>query len=78
MEKIQQRFRPLWPDIDNIPILMGDNDDAASLDRIAQSALAVISLTGPYNQVGEGMVAACVRNGTHYVDLTGVGVGVGG
>ncbi len=71
LESIKDRFRPLWSNIDSVPILLGDNEDDASLDRIAQSTHAVISLSGPYNKVGEGMVAACVRNGTHYVDLTG-------
>lgn len=52
-------------------MLLGDANDAASLDAIAASTKSLISLTGPYNTVGESMVAACVRNGTHYVDLTG-------
>ena len=71
LDAIKSRLAPLWPAIEDVPTLLGDAHDPASLDAIAASAKAVVSLTGPYNLVGEGMVAACVRNGTHYVDLTG-------
>jgi hypothetical protein len=31
----------------------------------------VVSTTGPYELLGEPVVAACIRLGTHYVDLSG-------
>jgi len=31
----------------------------------------VISTVGPFMQYGEPLVAACVKQGTHYVDSTG-------
>jgi short subunit dehydrogenase-like uncharacterized protein len=46
------------------------NDDAA-LDTLAHRARVVITTVGPYQLYGEGLLAACVRAGTDYVDLCG-------
>ncbi len=54
-----------------LPILIGDSFDAESLDAIASRAEVVISTVGPYAKYGAGLVAACVKNGTDYCDLTG-------
>jgi len=52
-------------------VLVGDADDPASLDAIAARAKVVCSTVGPYAKYGSFLVAACVRAGTHYCDLTG-------
>ena len=54
-----------------LPILVGDSFDAESLDAIASKAEVLISTVGPYAKYGADIVAACVRNGTDYCDLTG-------
>ena len=54
-----------------LPVLVGDSFDAASLDAMAARAEVVISTVGPYAQYGAELVGACVRNGTDYCDLTG-------
>lgn len=43
----------------------------AELDALAKRTACIISIVGPYSQHGEGLVAACAANGTHYVDVTG-------
>ena len=55
----------------DLPILVGDSFDADSLNAIASRAEVVISAVGPYAKYGAELVAACVRNGTDYCDLTG-------
>lgn len=55
----------------DLPILVGDSFDAASLDAIASRAEVVITTVGPYAKYGAELVGACVRNGTDYCDLTG-------
>ncbi|MGZ6707609.1 MAG: saccharopine dehydrogenase family protein [Solirubrobacteraceae bacterium] len=52
-------------------ILQADVGDAASLQRVAESARVVITTVGPYIRYGEPLVAACAEAGTDYVDLTG-------
>jgi short subunit dehydrogenase-like uncharacterized protein len=54
-----------------LPILIGDSFDADSLDAIASKAEVLITTVGPYAKYGAEIVAACVRNGTDYCDLTG-------
>jgi len=55
----------------DLPILLGDSFDADSLDAIASQTEVLISTVGPYAKYGAEIVAACVRNGTDYCDLTG-------
>ena len=55
----------------DLPILVGDSFDDKSLDAMASRTEVVITTVGPYAKYGAAMVAACVRNGTDYCDLTG-------
>ncbi len=54
-----------------LPILLGDSFDVDSLNAIASKSEVLISTVGPYAKYGAEVVAACVRNGTDYCDLTG-------
>ena len=51
--------------------MVADISDPASLDSMTSRAAAVIALAGPYAKLGTPVVEACIRNGAHYVDLTG-------
>jgi short subunit dehydrogenase-like uncharacterized protein len=55
----------------DLPILLGDADDEASLGALARRTRVVCTTVGPYATVGSKLVAACARAGTHYCDLTG-------
>jgi saccharopine dehydrogenase (NAD+, L-glutamate forming) len=55
----------------DVPILVADSGDAASLRRIAERAAVVATTVGPYALRGEPLVAACADTGTDYVDLAG-------
>jgi len=54
-----------------LPILLGDSFDAEALSALAARAEVLITTVGPYAKYGAELVAACVRNGTDYCDLTG-------
>jgi short subunit dehydrogenase-like uncharacterized protein len=54
-----------------IDILTADVMDPASLRAMARKSRVVITTVGPYTRHGEPLVAACVDEGTDYVDLTG-------
>jgi short subunit dehydrogenase-like uncharacterized protein len=54
-----------------VPLIVADVNDPASLRAMAESARVVITTVGPYINYGEPVVAACAAAGTHYVDLTG-------
>ncbi len=55
----------------DLPIVIADAGNAASLSAMAKSAKVIITTVGPYQLYGEPMVAACVKAGTDYVDLCG-------
>jgi short subunit dehydrogenase-like uncharacterized protein len=52
-------------------VILADADDLASLQAMAAKAGVLMNLAGPYALTGEGVVQACIANGTHYLDLTG-------
>lgn len=54
-----------------IGIIEADSQDPDSLRAMARQAKVVISTVGPYTRFGEPLVAACIDEGTDYVDLTG-------
>lgn len=41
------------------------------MDEVVKRTKVIIALVGPYAALGTEVVEACVRNGTHYVDITG-------
>jgi short subunit dehydrogenase-like uncharacterized protein len=63
--------REVGVDASALPILVGDGDDAASLDDLTQRASVVCTTVGPYSKYGSKLVEACAKSGTDYCDLTG-------
>ena len=58
-------------DASDLPVLVGDGRDATFLDELTQRTRVVATTVGPYAKYGSGLVEACIRNGTHYCDLSG-------
>ena len=54
-----------------VEILIADGDDDAALKAMTARAKVVLSTAGPFHRYGSKLVAACVENATHYVDITG-------
>jgi short subunit dehydrogenase-like uncharacterized protein len=52
-------------------IVVAAASDDAALHALAASTRIVASTAGPFALYGSGLVAACVANRTHYVDITG-------
>lgn len=52
-------------------VVVADAQDAKAIDALARNARVVLSTAGPFALYGSELVAACVRHGTHYVDITG-------
>jgi short subunit dehydrogenase-like uncharacterized protein len=52
-------------------ILVADAADDSALGLLAGAARVVLSSAGPFALYGSALVAACVAQGTHYVDITG-------
>ena len=52
-------------------VLIADAQDDSTLDSLARQTRVVASTAGPFGLYGTKLVAACVRNRTHYCDITG-------
>ncbi len=46
-------------------------DDALALDAVLAGATVVIHCAGPFARTSRRMADACIRNGVHYLDITG-------
>ncbi len=55
----------------NVGVVVAEAHDAAAMDTLARNATVVLSTAGPFALYGSQLLAACVRHGTHYVDITG-------
>jgi short subunit dehydrogenase-like uncharacterized protein len=71
LEKVRERLAAIDATAAELPIVLGDATDRASLDAVARQARVVCSTTGPFAKVGRELVAACVEAGTDYCDSTG-------
>jgi short subunit dehydrogenase-like uncharacterized protein len=68
-EKLQRLQEKLTGEL---PIVLADAHDEASLNELTRRTRVVCTAVGPYALHGsEQLVAACVRNRTHYCDITG-------
>ncbi len=52
-------------------VIVAAADAFDALDGLAQRTRVVLSSAGPFALYGSGLVAACVKAKTHYVDITG-------
>lgn len=55
----------------HIPMFEADTSNPESLSALCERTRLLISCVGPYRKYGEPVVAACVRAGVDYVDITG-------
>lgn len=52
-------------------LLIAPSQDQAAVDAAVARTRVVLSTAGPFARYGTPVVDACVRHGTHYVDITG-------
>ncbi len=71
LEALRAELAGIDDELAELPILVGDSFDRASLDAITEQAHVVCSTVGPYAKYGNELVASCVAHGTDYCDLTG-------
>ncbi|MEO6418155.1 MAG: saccharopine dehydrogenase NADP-binding domain-containing protein [Polyangiaceae bacterium] len=71
LEAVRRDLSRVSPSAANLPILLGDSDDAHSMETLAKQSRVVCTTVGPYMKYGRALVSACADSGTHYCDLTG-------
>jgi short subunit dehydrogenase-like uncharacterized protein len=56
---------------DNVPFVIADAENPASVQAMVQSTQVVLTTVGPYQKYGSDLVRVCSETGTDYVDLCG-------
>ena len=71
LEDLRLSYKDLHPDYNQIHIFVVDSTDSLSLDAMTSISGLILSTVGPYIKYGIPLVESCVKNSTHYCDLTG-------
>ena len=71
LEEVRQVLTAVNPTLSDLPILIGDSLDRASLDPLVAQTRVVCTTVGPYTQYGTPLLAACAEQGVDYCDITG-------
>jgi short subunit dehydrogenase-like uncharacterized protein len=70
-DKLRQVRDAAGPGAAQAGLIVADAADAPALAALAAGARVVLSTAGPFALYGSALVAACVAQRTHYVDITG-------
>ena len=70
-DKLDALKESLGDDAQSLPVIVADSFDESALDSMTARTKVVLTTVGPYAKYGSPLVAACVKNGTHYCDLAG-------
>ncbi|KFM65940.1 Saccharopine dehydrogenase-like oxidoreductase, partial [Stegodyphus mimosarum] len=68
---IVQKYLPDGINIQGTTIIKADVEDPSSINDMCKKAKVILNCVGPYNFYGEKVVAACIENGAHHLDLSG-------
>ena len=55
----------------NVDIFVANSDDYEAFDEITKNTKVVLSTAGPFHRYSSNLVKSCVKNSSHYVDITG-------
>ncbi|MEM9999019.1 MAG: saccharopine dehydrogenase NADP-binding domain-containing protein [Bacteroidota bacterium] len=71
LRPVRRRLAEAGADVERIGLVVADSSDPASLRAMTEQTRVVASTVGPFAQVGEPLVQACVQTSTDYADITG-------
>lgn len=70
-EKLETVKRQIGDAARDIDVLVADSGDQTAIDTIVARTRVLLTTAGPFALYGTGLVDACMRFNTHYVDITG-------
>ncbi len=71
LESVKRDLVAIDPALAELPVLVADGHDQASLDAIVPKTRVVCTTVGPFGVHGRKLASTCARSGTHYCDITG-------
>ena len=70
LEAVRAELAAIEPGAASVPLVIADAADPAGLAAAVRGAKVVLTTAGPYAALGTPLLAACVAEKAHYVDLT--------
>ena len=70
-QKLEAVKAQLGAAVGDVDVLVVDSRDSCLVDRMVAQTRVILNTAGPFALYGTGIVDACVRQRTHYVDITG-------
>jgi len=70
LEAVRAELAAIEPAAASVPLVIADAADPAGLAAAVRGAKVVLTTAGPYAALGTPLLAACVAERAHYVDLT--------
>jgi len=71
LKKVLEDMKELGLDPSGIPCLYADSFDQNSLEEVCRQTKVIVTTVGPYEKYGSLLVDCCVKEKTHYCDITG-------
>ncbi|KAI9269393.1 saccharopine dehydrogenase [Sporodiniella umbellata] len=71
LENVRDSLVEIDSSLKSLDLLIANSDNLESLDKLLAQTRVVISTVGPFMKYGTPLVEACIRQKTHYVDITG-------
>jgi short subunit dehydrogenase-like uncharacterized protein len=68
---VRDQLSSRHPHLHDLPLIVADSSDPASLKAMAHATRVIATTVGPYLKYGLPLVQAAAEAGTHYCDLTG-------
>jgi hypothetical protein len=67
----REKLEALAGDLGGVPVRVAPIDDRAALAAAFAGTSVVASCAGPFNRIGEAVIAAAIEAGCHYLDTAG-------
>ena len=71
LAKLREELAAIHPECSDVALIRAEAHDHESLRAMAKAARVVVTTVGPYRQLGEPVLVACLESGTDCCDLTG-------
>lgn len=55
-------------------MIVADVGNKESVDAMTKQADLVIACAGPFSKYSDAVVESCVKEGAHFLDVTGLGI----
>eukprot|EP01089_Gocevia_fonbrunei_P003602 TRINITY_DN13581_c0_g1_i1.p1 TRINITY_DN13581_c0_g1~~TRINITY_DN13581_c0_g1_i1.p1 ORF type:complete len:433 (-),score=81.54 TRINITY_DN13581_c0_g1_i1:15-1286(-) len=71
LEELKTKLVKINPKLNDVDTLTAESLNKASMENLAAQTSVILSTVGPYAKFGTPLIEACLKHGTHYLDVSG-------